>query len=241
MIGYNGSEHWSADDPDWLKSLVSSLDRRHGVSTVLPLTVIVEEVLEWLVLASGVDAWKKAANRKSLRCDIDESIGALGASLSEQIAASLARFLVTFSQLHESSASVLAQPPGTRTDAVWTHVTTATRDLLDALNTNEALHASWDDLAATAQDRTLEGRQYRPIAELLFDQLRRRGLNAERIFRGLVSVVAFGRDRDDIPIGHTNMPVEERIARARTYVGTPAKVEPIVVWLGYQGRAFPRL
>lgn len=56
MIDYNVSDHWSADDPDWLKSLVSSLDRHHGVSTVLPLTVVVEEVLEWLELASGVEA-----------------------------------------------------------------------------------------------------------------------------------------------------------------------------------------
>ncbi|MGI5232509.1 hypothetical protein [Actinoallomurus sp. CA-142502] len=236
MRDYNVSDHWSADDPDWLKSLVSSLDRHHGVSTVLPLTVIVEEVLEWLELASGVDAWKKPANRTSLRLDIDESIGALGASLRARIAAPLTQFQDAFSQLTGSSATVLAQSPGTRTGSIWTDVTRAAKDLLDALEMDDAVRASWDDLVATAQDRTLEGREYRPIAELLFEQLRRRGLSAEWTFRDLVSIVAFGRDHSDIPIGETNVPLDERIAIARTHVSTPAKIEPIVVWLGYQGR-----
>ncbi|SDU76992.1 hypothetical protein [Jiangella alkaliphila] len=241
MIDYNVSDHWSADDPDWLKSHVSSLGRSHGVSTVLPLTVILEEVLEWVELASGVDAWKKRDNRTSLRLDLDESIGAIGASLRAHIAASLAEFQATFSQLIGSPATVLARPPGTRSDAVWTDVTAAAMDLLDALDTDEAARASWDDLVTTAQDRTLAGREYRPIAELLFDQLRRRGLSAEGTFRDLVSVVAFGRDPDDIPIGQTTVPLEERIASARAHASTPAKVEPIVVWLGYQGQAFAHI
>ncbi|MCZ4117933.1 hypothetical protein [Streptomyces sp. H39-S7] len=241
MIDYKVSDHWTADDPAWLKSLVSSLDRNHGVSTVLPLTVIVEDVLGWLELASGINAWKRAANRTSLRLDLDESIGALGASLRAHIAASLASFNVAFSQLDGSSKKVLAQPPGTRTDAVWTDATTAAKDLLEALDADEAARASWDDLVTTAQDRTLKGREYRPIAELLFDQLRRRGLSAKWIFRDLISVVAFGRNPTDAPIGQKNVSLEERIASARTHVGTPATAEPIVVWLGYQGRAFPHL
>lgn len=242
MTDYNVSDHWSADDPDWLKSLVSSLDRRHGVSTILPLTVITEEVLEWLELASGVDAWKKASNRRSLRLDLDESIGALGTSLRAHIGPSLTQFQAAFSQLDRSPGTVLAQPPGTRTDTVWTDVTTAAKDLLEVLSADAAVRASWDDLVAAAQDRTLERREYLPIAELLFEQVRRRGLNAERTFRDLVSVMAFGRDPHDIPIGQKNVPLTERIAKARTHVGTPAKVEPIVVWLGYLGgQAFPQL
>lgn len=165
----------------------------------------------------------------------------LGASLRAHIAESLARFQATFSQLHGSDATVLKQPPGTRTGAVWTDVTTATKELLEALDTDEAVRASWDDLVATAQNRTLEGREYRPIAELLFDQLRRRGLSAEWTFRDLVSVVAFGCDPGDFPIGQTSLPLMDRIASARAHVSTPAKAEPIVVWLGYQGRALARL
>ncbi|MEV2270475.1 hypothetical protein [Nonomuraea africana] len=241
MIDYNVSDRWSADDPDWLKSLVSSLDRHHGVSTVLPLTVIVEDVLEWLELASGVDAWKKAANRTSLRLDLDESIGVLGASLRTHISAPLAQFQATFSQLDASPATVLTQPPGARTTPIWTNATTAAKDLLEALAADEAVRASWDDLVATAQDRALEGREYRPIAELLFEQLNRRGLSAEWTFRDLVSIVAFGRGPNDCPIGQTTVPLEERLAIARTHVSTPATVEPIVVWLGYQGRVFPHL
>ncbi|GCD42132.1 hypothetical protein [Streptomyces paromomycinus] len=238
---YYVSDHWSADDPDWLKSLVSSLDRHHGVSAVLPLTVIVEEILEWLELASGVDAWKKTANRKALRLDLDESTGALGTSLRAHIAAPLAQFQAAFSRLSSSPAALLAQPPGTRVDTIWTDVTAAAKDLLEALGADEAVRAGWDDLVATAQDRTLEGREYRPIAELLFDQIRRRGLSAATTFRDIASVVAFGRDPGDGPIGERDVPLEERIASARALVGTAAKVEPIVVWLGYQGRAFPRL
>lgn len=241
LTDYNVSDHWSADDPDWLKSLVSSLDRHHGVSTVLPLTVVVEEIVEWLELASGVDAWKKAANRTSLRLDLEESVGALGASLRAHIAASLSRFQATFSQLIDSPAAVLTQPPGTRTRAVWTETVTAARRLLEALDADEAARASWDDLVAAAQDRTLVGREYRPIAELLFEQLRRRGLSAAWTFRDLVSVVAFGRDPGDAPLGRRDVPLQERIASARALVGTAAEVEPVVVWLGYQGRAFPHL
>ncbi|MFG2948413.1 hypothetical protein [Streptomyces adustus] len=242
MIDYNVSDHWSADDPDWLKSLVSSLDRRHGLSTVLPLTVIAEEVLEWLELASGVDAWKKSANRKSLRCDLGESHDALGASLRAHIAPSLAQFQAAFSQLDRSSPAVLAQPPGTRTDVVWTDVTRTAKDLLEALGSDAAVRASWDDLVAAAQDRTLQGREYRPIAELLFDQLRLRGLDAERTFRALTSVTAYGRDPHDIRLGQQSVPLTERIVRARAHVSAPAEAEPVVVWLGYLGaQTFPQL
>ncbi|MFJ4125195.1 hypothetical protein OG336_19370 [[Kitasatospora] papulosa] len=241
MTDYNVSDHWSADDPDWLKSLVSSLDRRHGVSTVVPLTVLVEEVLQWVELASGVDAWKNSANRRSLQLDFDESIRALGTSLRARIAIPLERFQTAFSQLTGSTAETLKQAPGTRTGASWTNVIGTAKDLLEALEADEAVRISWDDLVATAQDRTLEGREYRQIAELLFDQLRRRGLSAEGIFRDLVSIVGFGRDPNDIPIGQQNVPLPQRIASARTHIGTPAPVEPIVVWLGYQGEAFIHL
>ncbi|MEW2139682.1 hypothetical protein AB0892_24395 [Streptomyces sp. NPDC005409] len=241
MIDYNVSDHWPADTPDWLKSLVSSLDRRRGGSSVLPLTVIVREVLEWLDLASGVDAWKNSANRMSLRYDLDESVGALGALLRAHIAAPLAQFRGAFSRLVNSPSAVLKQPPGSRSDPVWTDLGTAGEVLLAALDADEGVRVSWDDLVAVAYDRALEGREYRPIADLLFDQLRRRGLSAEWIFRGLVSVMAFGRDPDGPPIGQSDMPLEERIASARTHVGTRAVAEPIVVWLGYQGRAFLHL
>ncbi|WP_405773686.1 hypothetical protein [Streptomyces sp. NBC_00859] len=241
MIDYMVSDHWSADDPDWQKSLVSSLDRHHGVSTVLPLSVLVEEVLEWLEFASGVDAWKKAANRTSLRLDFEESIGALGSSLKAHIGAALASFQSAFAQLSSSPKAVLAQPPGIRTDPIWTGVTAAAKRLLAALDADEAVRASWDDLVATAQDRALEGREYRPIAELLFDQLRRRGLNAEWVFRDLASIVAFGRKREHVFTAQTDVPLEERITKARSHASTPADAELIVVWLGYQGRAFPHL
>lgn len=235
MIDYNVSDHWSADDPDWLKSLVSSLDRRHSTGTILPLTVILAEILEWLELASGADAWRKAANRNSLRLDLDESVGALGGSLRAHITAPLAQFQAAFLKLIGGPAPVLAQSPGMRAHALWTDAIRTAEDLLKALDADAAARASWDDLVAAAQDRTLAGREYRPIANLLSDQLHRRGFDAERIFRNLVSMMAFGRYPSDFPLTRRDLPLEQRIANARTYVGTPAEIEPIVVWLGYQG------
>ena len=241
MIDYNVSGHWSEDDPDWLKSLVSSLDRHHGVSTVLPLTVIVEEIAEWVELASGTDAWKSPRNRASLQWDLNESVGAVGSSLRAHIAEPLDAFQAAFANLTHSASTVLSQPPGTRTSAVWTETLSTARNLLNALDSDQAVRASWDDLVATAQDRSLAGREYRPIAELLFEQLRRRGLSAERTFRDLVSIVAYGRDPKEIPVGKKGTPLAERLANARAFVGTPSTVEPIVVWLGYQGRIHLRL
>lgn len=48
--------------------------------------------------------------------------------------------------------------------------------------------------------------------------------------------MAFDRDPDDIPIGEKDTPLQERLAKARDFVGTPAEEEPTVVWLGYRGR-----
>ena len=200
---------------------MSSLDRNHGTGTVLPLTVIVEEIAEWVELASGTDSWKKAANRASLHWDLDESVGAISSSLRKHIAEPLAAFKAAFANLTRSSSAVLSQPPGTRVGVVWTEALSAARNLLNALDSDQAVRASWDDLIATAQDRTHARREYRPSADLLFDQLQRRGLSAEQTFHDLVSIVAYGRDPDEIPIGTKDTPLAERLANARTFVGTP--------------------
>lgn len=241
MIDYNVSDHWAEGTPDWLRSLVSSLDRHHGVSSVLPLSVIVSEIAEWVQLASGAEAWRPTPNRTSLRLDLDESIAALGSALSMQVSAPLHAFLGAFAQLSASPRSLLEQPPGTRTEAAWTNVTTTATALLAALEADDAVRASWDDLVNTAQDRTLAGREYRPIAELLFEQLTRRGHQAERMFEKLTSVLAFGRNPEDIPIGEEDTPFEDRLTRARDFVGIEAEEEQIVVWLGYKGRIHQHL
>ncbi|WP_159824949.1 hypothetical protein [Frigoribacterium sp. 9N] len=236
MIDYKVSDHWSEDTPAWLKSLVSSLDRRHGMSSVLPLTTIVSEIAEWVQLASGVDAWKTGPNRASLRLDLNQSIASAGPSLRAQIAPQLSAFDKALSRLIGGEKAILAQPPGTRTAPAWTGLATTASDLLAMLESEGAVQATWTDLVAVAQDRALVAREYRPIAELLFDQLQRRGHHAEGIFNGLVSILAFGRDPDDIPLSEKDTPLPERLAKALAYVGTPATREPIVFWLGYKGR-----
>ena len=236
MIEYNVSDHWADDDPDWLKSLVSSLDLRRGSSTVLPLTTIVSEISEWVLLASGSEAWRPGPNRNSLRLDLTESIKAIGTTLKAQIATQLTAFNEAFNRLIQSSGPVLKQPPGIRTDAVWTDVDSTAAQLQKVLVEDDAVRASWDDLVAASKDRTLERREYRPIAELLFAQLERRGMPAEQAARDLISIVAFGHDPDDIPAGERDTPLDDRPSKARTLVGTPVEVQPTVVWLGYKGR-----
>lgn len=238
MIDYNVSDHWSEDKPEWVKSLVSSLDRRHGSSSVLPLTVIVEEILNWLELASGAKAWRKPANRDSLWLELARSVATLRPKLRTEIDVPLAAFESAFDSLTRSAGTILSQPPGARNDPVWTNVLAKAHALLDALASDGAVGAGWDDLVAVAKNRTLEGREYRPIAELLFDQLGRRGLAPDKAFADVVGAVAFGRNVDDIPIGETAIPLGERIAIARAIACTPAMLEPIVVWLGYKSRVF---
>lgn len=164
MIDYNVSDHWTEDEPAWVKSLVSSLDRHHGVSTVLPLTVAIEEITNWVKLASGPDAWRKAANRESLCLDLEESVGALGSALRAEIDVPLGLFQAAFTRLIGSAAAVFNQPPGTRTDAAWAELVATAEALLSSLDSNTAVGASWDALVATAQSRALEAREHRPIA-----------------------------------------------------------------------------
>ncbi|WP_114905918.1 hypothetical protein [Ornithinimicrobium murale] len=242
MIDYNVSNHWSENTPDWLKSLVSSLDRRHGVSTVLPLVVVAREIMQWIELASGVDAWKKAANRDSLERDIEQSVSSIGSHLRAHISPDLAAFRAAFAALTSSGNAVLSQPPGIlRTDPAWAALLTAAGDLLSALHSDDAVRANWDDLVEVAMDRTLDHREYRPIAELLFEQLQHRGVEVEATCRGLVSVMAFGQNPDAIPRGELETPYSDRLDKARAYVGTPATIEPVAVWLGYRGRAHVQL
>lgn len=241
MIDYNVSDHWADETPAWLKSLVSSLDRRHGLSSTLPLTVIVSEIAEWVQLASGTDAWQSGPNRESLRLDLEQSAAVIGPSLRSKIAAPLAAFEAAFSHLASSPRATLGTAPGMRTDAVWVDVATTATALLRALLADSAAGESWDDLVAAAQDRSLEGREYRPLAELLYEQIRHRGHDADGIFRDLVSVVAFGRDVGEIPITEKDTPLEERLAKARALIEMPADEEPIVIWLGYKGRVHQHL
>ncbi|MGQ3382296.1 hypothetical protein [Glutamicibacter sp. TV12E] len=237
MIDYNVSDHWAQNTPAWVKSLVSSLDLRHQSTTTLPLTAVAEEILHWVELASGVDAWKKTANRNSLDEDIAQSAGSLGMHLRSHIANELEAFKASFAALSVSGPAVLSQPPGaTRVAPEWVAMLTATQNLLTALKSDDAVVASWDDLVDVAQNRALDGRNYRPVAGLLTEQLQHRGLDAESMVRGLVSIMAFGRDPEEMLLDEADTSYTDRLDQARTYVVTPATIEPVTVWLGYKGR-----
>lgn len=240
MIDYNVRDDWPAGEPRWMKSLVSSLYRRHGATTVLPLTASVTEILDWVSLASGEDAWRKAANRKSLSADLDQSAVALGPNTRAHLARPIALFQSALSSLDLSKKDgagsvILAQAPGMRTDAAWTDVETTGRALLAALIADDAVAACWGDLVEVARKTTLDHREYRPIADLLYDQLRLRRLEPESVLSSVKEMLAYGRGPSDEPSEEKSLPAEERLTRARSIVLEPAEDEPVVVWLGYLG------
>lgn len=240
MLDFNISNHWPDDEPTWVKSLVSSLDRGHGEVTVLPLTLVVEEILDWVDLASGTDAWSNKRNRESLASDLEQSIESVGEAVGTFIRGDVKQFQSAFARLHSSPKSLLQQPPGTRTDPAWTAVRNAGADLLATLDSDAAVGSTWDDLVRTAQDRTCADRQYRPVADLLFSQLTRRGLDATHVFRRLVRMVAYG-ETDGLPSSGATPSIEDRMVGARAIAVAPAEVGPVVVWLGYEGRIHARL
>lgn len=240
MIDYNIRDDWPPGEPRWMKSLVSSLYRRHAATTVLPLTASVMEILDWVSLAGGEEAWRKVANRKSLRADLDQSVVALGPNTRAYLAGPIAQFQSAFSSLDLSKKDaagsvILAQAPGMRTDSAWTEVEASGRALLAALIADDAVAECWGDLVEVAQKTTLVHHEYRPIADLLYDQLRLRRLDPESVLSSVKEMLAYGRSPGDKPWVEISLPAEERLARAKTIVLEPAEDEPVVVWLGYLG------
>lgn len=236
MIDYNVSSHWPDATPGWLKALTSSLDLHHGKGTVLPLTVIVQELIGWIRFASGEDAWRSRPNRESLSGDLRQSTAAIGATLRSLISTELEAFGVALAHLTGSPSSILKQPPGMRAGDVWMGALDAAESLLRTLATDQATSACWVDLVATVQDESLARREYRPLAELLFEQIKLRGHDPQRVFRELVRLVAYGEDPQDFPFGEGEPVVEVRLAKAKAHVQRAATEEPTTVWLGYRGR-----
>lgn len=241
MYDFNLSDHWPDDEPVWVKSLASSLDRRNGASTVLPLTLIVEEIVNWAELASGEEAWNNKWNRRSLLADLEQSIDAAGATLRRLIGGALTHFTDAFADLIADKNPALLEPPGARSHPTWSALLSAASDLLAVLDSDDAVAASWDDLIAAAQGRTAARREFRPIADLLYAQLNRRGLNPEQAFKDLLWMVAYGNSPEDVPTERHDLPAEDRIARARDIAITPADTHDVVVWLGFEGRVSSRL
>lgn len=241
MIDYNVIDHWPEQTPDWIKSLVSSFDRRHSLSSVLPVTMVVHEITDWVNLASGVDAWKKRANRDSLSSDLEQATAGLGPSLKSCVAKQLQAFICAFNILTGSPRQTFEQSAGTRADAVWTDVLQAGNNLLEALTTDAAVSASWDDLVAAAQDRAQSGREYRQIAELLFEQVKLRGHHPDAVFQEIAATVAYGSGAHHFPANNELVSIADRLTSARQMLETPAPIESTVVWLGYKGRLHQEL
>lgn len=231
-------DHWLGEDPIWVKSLVSSLYRPRNSgfeSRTLPLTVVVEDILQWLQLGT-CDAWQKAANRTSLLKDLDHSVEVLGDALRTKISVELANLRTSMRTLKDSGNAVFAKQPQERTGPPWADAVSSARALLSALDSCTAAAASFDDLVAIAKSPDIQDRAYRPIADLLFTQIERRGYDAETTFRDLIALVSTGASywqESSAPLA-----IEERLARARELASAEPDLAPTVVWLGYQGRIF---
>lgn len=236
-------DHWRGKDPAWVKSLVSSLYRSPQSDfepPTVPLTMVVEDILQWLQLGS-CEAWKKKSNRTSLRWDLDHSVEVLGEVLRETISTELTNFLTSMKTLMESGNGVFAPQPQERTTAThWTDAVDSARALLVALGSRHAGAASFDDLVTIAKCRkSAADREFRPISDLLFTQIEQRGYDAEVIFRDLIRLVSTGEiywTNADPP----QLTLEARVSKARELASSEPDFAPTVVWLGYQGRIFPR-
>lgn len=240
MIDYNVRDDWPADEPTWTKALVSSLDRRHGEVSVLPLTVVAQEILNWINVASGEEAWDRPANRQSLLMDLEQSAAALGASTAHHLATYVSRLKTALRTLDQAKKDVtgvriLQQRPGTRTDPAWVNVQVAATALLAELATDASVTACWADLVDCAHRPNLNHREYRPAADLLYEQLRLRRNESDRIFSELVSMLAYGRSRRDSPLSERSMPAEDRLNATAGVVLAQPDNEHVVVWLGYVG------
>lgn len=243
MIDYHVWDDWPDGDPTWLKALVSSLYRgERRVETTLPLGCAVQEILEWVELASGPEAWAKAANRESLIRDYHQSADALGASLSTLLKTSTKTLSSALSSLNQNKNNkdkhgnvILKRPPGSRTDPAWTGVENACQNVLAELVTDAAVNASWDDLVSIVQSPMVQRGEHRWAADVLFEQLRLRQCDAKAIFREIVNMLAYGRSANDFPFTENTLSVADRLDAAGAIALTTPPEEEVVVWLGYAG------
>lgn len=235
MIDYKVRDDWPADEPRWMKSLVSSLDRRHRSRELLPLPVIVQEILNWVALASGEEAWKMGANRESLKADLEQSITSLGPKTKSLLDPVNAQFAAALAALSGSTNAVRTQAAGTRTLAVWTDVTTTGEALLSELGGDAALGACWSDLVEAAHAPNRERLEHHAIANLMFEQLQLRRHEAEEVFGHVIQMLAYGRSPKDYGIEVSPLSAEDRLAGAEETLLAPPTEQDVVVWLGYRG------
>lgn len=240
LIDYNVRDDWPDQTPTWLKSLVSSLHRRSAGSLTLPLTVSVQEMLDWIELASGEDAWTNRLNRRSLWADFEQSIGTTGASLRALLSPEVSAFRAAFGALDGSKrdpagATILAQPPGSRTHQHWIDLDATSRALLNKLESDPAVAANWHDLVDVSTSKAPPDVEYRPLADLLHDQLRRRNHDATATLDHVRDLLAYGRESTDVRWGDTSLSLTERLSRSEAILLDLAAEGDIVVWLGYRG------
>lgn len=237
MIDYKVRDDWPADEPRWMKSLVSSLDRRHRSRELLPLPVIVQEILNWVALASGEEAWKMGANRESLKADLKQSIVSLGSKTKSLFDSFNTQFERALAALSDSPKAVRTQAAGTRTAAVWIDVTTTGEALLSELGSDAALGACWNDLVEAANATNLERLEHHAIADLMFEQLQLRGHEPQEVFNAVIRMLAYGSSPDDYGIEVTPLSAEDRLAGAEEILLALPNEQDVVVWLGYRGGA----
>lgn len=233
LIDYLVRDDSPPDEPVWTKSLVSSMDRRHGDVSVLPLSVSVQEVLDWVNLASDEGAWSSRENRQSLLADISQSAEALGPGTAARLKAPIAALRKALTRLDQAAKPVLRESIGSRASPDWSAVRSAASALLSELGADAAVKACWRDLVGCSQNPRQQRREYRPIADLLLGQLRLRGHDPDKLRRAMVDMLAHGRISDDDPRTERRLSAEARVAAAERMLQVQPELGHVVVWLGY--------
>lgn len=235
MIDYNVRDDWPSNEPLWMKSLVSSLSRRLRLTSSLALPVVVQEIIDWVALASGEEAWRKKANRSSLQADFQRSVSTLGPKLGDCLRAAITEFAASFAAVDVAPKSLLSQAPGMRADSRWTALAESGQALISELGSDAAIISCWADLVDAAQATNGVGREHQRHSALLFEQLRLRRLDPKAVFDDLVKMLAYGRKHGESLGDERSLPADERLAAAKGILVEPAKEAHVVVWLGYSG------
>lgn len=236
LIDHNVRLDWPEDEPRWTKSLVSSLDRKHVSVSVLPLSVCAAEIVEWVNLASGEDAWQRGENRGSLAADLQQSIDALGPRASRYLHSASSRLGAALAKLNTAGRAVRAHPPGLRSGPEWVELLDAAEALLALVSSDGAVRATWSDLVEVARGSGAVRLEFFGMVDLLHAQLQLRHRDADRVLSDVVRLMAqdlWGLPFDDNE-GQPLLP-EKRLELAERVLLEPAMVEDIVVWLGYRG------
>lgn len=227
---------WPDDEPVWIKSLVSTLDGRTWRSGVLPLNVCISEIIDWIELASGEDAWAKSQNRSSLILDLEQAVTSLGTITRQYLEPASRHLIKALKDLGKAGKAVVSTPPGLRNSREWVDLLSGAISLRDLSNSDQAVRAVWTDLVNLMRSGDAPRLEFQHFVDLLHAQQQQRRLDSDSVLREIVRLLI--QDPDDLLLeypGEERRSPEERVRLAENTLLRQATTGEVVVWLGYRG------